>query len=102
MGSRKLDKKVGNATEEVVNGTELNFTLKIEKNTNVMVKFVEQKDLPELKLTFLSIRENEVKEADLTKEEMPLSVYADDRGKIKAEDIVAKFTYGSVTTPEKI
>ena len=68
MGSIKLDKKVGNATEEVVNGTELNFTLKIEKNTTVMVKFVEQKDLPDLELAFLSIRENEVKKAYLKKE----------------------------------
>ena len=32
---------------------------------------------------------------------MPLSVPTDERGLIKAEDIVAKFTYGSVTTPEK-
>ena len=33
---------------------------------------------------------------------MPLSVHTDERGLIKTEDIVAKFTYGSVTTPEKI
>ena len=61
---------------------------------------MKETDLPELQLEFLSIRGEEVK--DLKKSEMNVSVFANANEEIEAEDIVAKFTYGSVTQPEKI
>lgn len=96
----KWVQKKESGVEEVVNGDANTYTLTVQESITVKVKFISEADLPTLKLAYLSIQGNEVK--DVTPDELSLVVSADNKDYIYARDIVTKFTYGSETTAQKI
>lgn len=87
----KWTRKNEGGAEEIVNGDAQIYKLTMEQNVIVKVKFIDEKDLPLLKLTYLSINGEEVK--DVTAGELSLSVSTDSQDRIYARDIVSEFTY---------
>lgn len=96
----KWIKKKEGGVEEVVNGDAYTYKLTIEETTIVKVKFINEADLPTLKLAYLSINGNEVK--DVESSVLSLTTSTDSRGHIHARDIVGKFTYKDENTPQKM